>query len=157
MAPTTCRLQYCEKSSDRVCGIRALPSPTRRLLPVSENVAPATVYASTSSNIAACAAPDPARDIIARSDALAAQKLKREAWQATRAPVMEHVKKPHLQAPMQVPRERLSPNMMHRPSETSSVKPIDRLMLHGKLPVVCSTCTDQPCWDLFLDIVGLLV
>ena len=33
--------------------------------------------------------------------------------------------------------------MMHRPSETSSAKPIDRLMLNGKLLVVCSTCTDQ--------------
>ena len=31
-------------------------------------------------------------DIIARSDALAAQNLKRDACQATRAPVIEHVK-----------------------------------------------------------------
>ena len=63
-------------------------------VPVSEYVAPApvTVHASTSSNIAACAAPDPVRGIIARSDALAAEKLKREAWQATRAPVIEHEK-----------------------------------------------------------------
>ena len=38
-----------------------------------------------------CAAPDPVRDLIARSDALVAHILKREAWQATRAPVIEHV------------------------------------------------------------------
>ena len=36
---------------------------------VSASPAPVTVYASTSSNVAACAAPDPVRDIIARSDA----------------------------------------------------------------------------------------
>ena len=68
-------------------------------VPVSEYVAsqvsappaPVTVYASTSSSFAACAAPDPVRDLIARSDALVAHILKREAWQATRAPVIEHV------------------------------------------------------------------
>ena len=33
------------------------------------------------------------RDIMARSDALAAQDMRREAWQATRAPVIEACKK----------------------------------------------------------------
>ena len=44
------------------------------------------------SNIAACATPDPVHDIIARYDARAAQNLKLETGQATRAPVIEHVK-----------------------------------------------------------------
>ena len=59
---------------------------------VSAPLAPVTVYASTSSNIAACAALDPVRDIIARYDARAAQNLKLDTCQATRAPAIEHVK-----------------------------------------------------------------
>ena len=51
------------------------------------------------------------RDITAQSDARAAQNLKREACQATRAPVIELLK-PCLFAHMQVPRERRRPNMM---------------------------------------------
>ena len=118
-------------------------------VPVSEYVtsavgaspAPVNDYASTSSMATACAAPGKhmsVRDIMARSDALAAQDLKREACHATRAPVIEHVK--------------TSPA-----GATASVKPMDRLLLNGKLPIVCSTCTDQQCYDLFLNIVGLLV
>ena len=62
---------------------------------VGASPAPVTDYPSTSSMATACAAPGKhmnARDIIARSDALAAQNLKREACQATRASVIEHVK-----------------------------------------------------------------
>ena len=71
-------------------------------VPVSEYVtsavgaspAPVTDYASTSSTAAACAAPGKymnVRDLSAQSDARAAQNLKCEACQATRAPVIEHV------------------------------------------------------------------
>ena len=89
-------------------------------------------------------------------DTMPAQNLKLETCQATRAPVIEHVKT-SLVGASAGPKGKAKAKYDAQAVKTSSVKPIDRLMLNGKLPVVCSTCTDQQCQDLFLNIVGLLV